>query len=133
MAPRREIDGIRRSALGAIVTVPCPDDGDWTGAVIAAIDERTAVAALPQCHWTDGATIDPVAIGARCRTVGAALVLDLSQSLGAVPFDVRAVQPDFLVTVAEKWLLGPLQMAFLYVAPRWHDARPIRVQLDRAP
>ena len=110
---------------GAIVTVPCPDDGDWTGAVIGAIDERTAVAALPQCHWTDGATIDLVAIGERCRAVGAALVLDLSQSLGAVPFDVSAVQPDFLVTVAEKWLLGPFQMAFLYVAPRWHDARPI--------
>ena len=114
-----------RHGGGTIVPVPCPDDGDWTGAVIAAIDERTAVAALPQCHWTDAATIDLVAIGARCRAVGAALVLDLSQSLGAVPFDVTAVQPDFMVTVAEKWLLGPLQMAFLYAAPRWHDARPI--------
>ena len=114
-----------RQAGGRVVTVPCPDDGDWTGAVIAAIDERTAVAALPQCHWTDGATIDLVAIGARCRAVGAALVLDLSQSLGAVPFDVATVQPDFLVTVTEKWLLGPFQMAFLYVAPRWHEARPI--------
>ena len=114
-----------RQGGGTIVTVPCPDDADWTAAVIAAIDDRTAVAALPQCHWTDGAALDLVAIGARCRAVGAALVLDLSQSLGAVPFDVAAVKPDFLTTVAEKWLLGPVQLAFLYIAPQWHDARPI--------
>ena len=42
-----------------------------------------------------------------CRKIGAALVLDLTQSLGALPFNVRDVQPDFAVAASYKWLLGP--------------------------
>ncbi len=114
-----------RSHGGTIVAVQCPDNHDWTGAVIDAIDRRTAVAALPQCHWTDGASLDLVAIGEHCRQNGTALALDLSQSLGAVPFDVAAVRPDFMTAVAEKWLLGPVGMAFLYVAPHHQDGTPI--------
>ena len=47
-----------------IVTVDAPD-GDLNAAVLAAIDERTAVAALPHCRWTDGALLDLEAIGER--------------------------------------------------------------------
>jgi selenocysteine lyase/cysteine desulfurase len=52
--------------------------------------------------------------------VGAKLVIDASQSLGAYPLDVRRIQPDFLVTVGYKWLLGPYNLAYLYAAPAWH-------------
>ena len=90
-----------------------------------AIDANTAIVALPQCHWLDGAMLDLAAVRARCRDVEAALVLDLSQSAGVVPVDVRAIDPDFAVTVAEKWLLGPVQLGFLYVAPRWQTGKPI--------
>jgi selenocysteine lyase/cysteine desulfurase len=48
------------------------------------------------------------------------LVVDASQSLGAYPFDVAEVRPDFLVTVGYKWLLGPYGLGYLYVAERWH-------------
>ncbi len=110
---------------GRVVTVARPADDDWTAAVLAAIGPSTAIVALPRCHWLDGAMLDLEAIGRRTRAVGAALVLDLSQSLGAVPFDVRDVRPDFLVAVAEKWLLGPYQLAFLYAAPSRQDGEPI--------
>jgi selenocysteine lyase/cysteine desulfurase len=49
------------------------------------------------------------------------LVVDASQSLGAYPFDVAEVRPDFLVTVGYKWLLGPYGLGYLYVAERWHE------------
>jgi len=52
-------------------------------------------------------------------------VLDLSQSLGALPFDVGEIDPDFLVCPTYKWLLGPYGYAFLYVAPRHQQGRPI--------
>lgn len=110
---------------GRVRDVATPADRDWTAAVLAALDETVAVAALPHCHWLDGAMLDLEAIGARCRAVGAALVLDLSQSLGAVPFDVARVQPDFLVTVAEKWMLGPFRLAYCYAAPNRQDGRPL--------
>jgi selenocysteine lyase/cysteine desulfurase len=54
--------------------------------------------------------------------VGAALVIDGSQSVGAYPLDVTSVQPDFLVTVGYKWLLGPYGLAYLYAAPSWRTS-----------
>ncbi|MBM3516301.1 MAG: aminotransferase class V-fold PLP-dependent enzyme [Alphaproteobacteria bacterium] len=108
-----------------VVTVPRPADLDWTTAVLERIDRTTAVVALPQCHWTDGSMVDLVAVGARCRALGVPLVLDTSQSLGMRPLEVKAIQPDFLVNVLYKWLLGPYGMALLYVAPQHHGGRPL--------
>lgn len=98
----------------------------WTDALLAGIDTDTAVIAVPQCHWMDGSLVDLVAVGERARAVGAGLVVDASQSLGAFPLDVSAVQPDFLVSVGYKWLLGPYGLGYLYVAPRWRETgRPL--------
>ncbi len=108
-----------------VVTVARPDDHDWTRAVLEAIDERTAVVALPQCHWTDGGLVNLAEVGERARAVGAALVVDATQSAGAYPLDVARGQPDFLVAAAYKWLLGPYSLGFLYVAPQYRDGRPL--------
>lgn len=102
-------------------TVARSDGENWTEAVVAAISDRTAVVAVPNCHWTDGSLVDLVAVGDATRRVGAALVVDGSQSIGAVPIDLAAVRPDFLVTVGYKWLLGPYGVAYLYIAPKWRE------------
>ncbi len=120
--PWRELAGERG---GRLVTVARPADDDWTSAVLEAIDGDTALAALPHCHWTDGGLVDLVAVGGRLREVGAALVVDVTQSLGAMPFDVAEVQPNFLVCATYKWLLGPYSMGFLYVAPAHQQGRPL--------
>ncbi len=113
------------AAAGARVVVVAPGDAPLGERVLEHIGPHTAVAALPHCRWTDGALLDPVAVGARCREVGAALVLDITQSIGALPFDAAAVDPDFLVAAGYKWLLGPYSLGFLHVAPRWHGGRPL--------
>src|SRR5262249_32565146 len=110
---------------GELVTVPRPADDDWTTAILARLGARTAIVALPHCHWTDGGLIDLERIGVAARGVGAALVLDLTQSLGALPFDIRRVDPDFMVAATYKWLLGPYSLGFLYVAPRRHGGQPL--------
>jgi selenocysteine lyase/cysteine desulfurase len=113
-------------AQGAeVVTVPRPADWDWTPAVLAAIDDRTSVVAVPHCHWTDGSILDLVRVGDAARRVGAALVVDASQSLGAVPIDLAAVRPDFLVAVGYKWLLGPYSLGYLYVDESRRGGRPL--------
>jgi selenocysteine lyase/cysteine desulfurase len=109
----------------AVVTVPRPRDHDWTSAALACVDEQTAVVAVPNCHWTDGSWLDLARVGERAREVGAALVVDAIQSLGAHPFDVREVQPDFLVASSYKWLLGPYGLGFLYAGERWREGEPI--------
>ena len=95
-----------------------PPDSDWTPRVLEAIDKRTGIVALPNCHWTDGTLIDLVVVGARCREVGAALALDITQSIGAMAFDTAAVQPDFLVGAGYKWLMAPYSVGFLWAAPQ---------------
>jgi selenocysteine lyase/cysteine desulfurase len=50
------------------------------------------------------------------------LVIDASQSLGASSLDLGRVQPDFLVSVGYKWLLGPYGLGYLYVAPKWRES-----------
>jgi selenocysteine lyase/cysteine desulfurase len=109
----------------AFVSVPRPGDDDWTSALLSFIDGSTAIVAVPQCHWTDGGIIDLEAIAAACRRVGAALCVDATQSVGALPFDVKRIDPDFVAVASYKWLLGPYSLGFLYVAPRWQRGRPI--------
>jgi len=108
-----------------VATVPRPAGQDWTNAVLEHIDERTAVVTVPNCHWTDGSILDLVCTGERAREVGAALVVDATQSLGAYPLDVSDVRPDFLVSAAYKWLLGPYSLGFLYVGEAYREGVPI--------
>jgi len=90
-----------------------------TEALMRLVDASTAVVAIPNCHWTDGELIDVLAVAEAARAVGAALVIDASQSLGAMPIDIAAVKPDFLVSVGYKWLLGPYALGYLYVDEAW--------------
>jgi len=108
-----------------LVTVPRPKDFDWTRALLGEIDAGTAVVAAPNCHWTDGSLVDLARVGEKAREVGAALVVDGIQSLGARPFDVSEVRPDFLVAASYKWLLGPYGIGFMYVDEKYREGKPI--------
>ena len=93
----------------------------WTGAVLEALDRLPAirVLTLPHAYWHDGALLDLDAISARCQQGDVSLVLDLSQSLGALPVDLARWKPDFVVSVGHKWMLGPTGLAYLWAAPHW--------------
>jgi selenocysteine lyase/cysteine desulfurase len=93
----------------------------WTESVLRAITDRTAVVCVPRCHWTDGTIVDLVRVGERARQVGAALIIDASQALGATPLDIDRIQPDFLVSVGYKWQLGPCGFGYLYASPKWQQ------------
>lgn len=114
-----------KAAEATFISIPRPGDDDWTARVLERIDANTGIVALPHCHWTDGGVLDLVAVGAACRKVGAALCIDATQSMGVMPFDVQAIQPDFLVAGGYKWLLGPYTYGYMYVAKRWHGGMPI--------
>jgi selenocysteine lyase/cysteine desulfurase len=108
-----------------IDTVPRPPDDDWTAAILDRIGEDVCIAALPNNHWTDGGLIDLGRVGAALREAGAALALDVTQSLGVLPLDVRRIRPDFLVSGSYKWMLGPYSLGFLYVDSRHHGGEPL--------
>ena len=114
------------AAAGAMVVTVRRDPGAaWTDAVLDGIGPDTGIVAVPHCHWADGRVVDLETVGAKCRGVGAALVLDLTQSLGAMPLDFAKVRPDFAVAACYKWLMGPYGIGMLYADPRHHAGASI--------
>lgn len=116
---------LARRDHGEVRTVRRPDDGDWTAAILAALDDRVAIAALPHCHWTDGSLVDLPRLCPALRRRDIRIVLDATQSLGALPLDVAQLGIDFVACAAYKWLLGPYSLGFLYAAPQHHGGAPI--------
>ena len=114
----------RRSGA-EVLTVAREPGQTWTDAVLAALDERVAIVSVPNVHWTDGALVDLSVIARRSRELGARLVIDGSQSVGAMPLDVEELQPDFVVIVGYKWLLGPFSVGYLYVAEEHRGGEPL--------
>jgi len=97
----------------------------WNEAVVEAIDDATGMVAMGPVHWTDGTPFDLERIGARARQVGAALVIDGTQSVGAAPFDVARIRPDALVCGGYKWLMGPYALGVAYFGERYDAGRPL--------
>nr|WP_321461057.1 aminotransferase class V-fold PLP-dependent enzyme [uncultured Cohaesibacter sp.] len=125
--PSNYLPWLRASEISgaALVVVPTPEDYDWTRVVLDRINPRTRLIAVPNCHWTNGAILDLEAIGQAARACGASLVLEVTQSLGAMSLDLDRIQPDFVIASGYKWLLFPYGLSLFYAAPQWHEARPL--------
>jgi len=108
-----------------LITVPVPEDGNWTRTIINRIDKSVKVIALYTCHWTNGAYIDLVSIRQAIGNKDIIMAIDATQSLGAMPFPMEQVRPDFLVSAGYKWLLCPYGFSIMYVSDRWRDSRPL--------
>jgi len=97
----------------------------WNARLLEAIDGSTVLVALGNVHWADGTRFDLERIGQRAREVGAMLVVDGTQSVGAMPLDVARVRPDVLVCAGYKWLLGPYALGLAYYGERFDGAAPL--------
>src|SRR6266446_2857700 len=125
------LEWMTRASAGrfTVEAVRRPDDGDWTAAVLAAIEKPGAppvgLASISSVHWADGGLVDLDRIAAALRRQGAMLLVDATHAAGVMNIDVRRFDPDFLVFPTYKWLLGPYGRAFLYVAKRRQDGLPL--------
>src|SRR5262249_15721895 len=113
----------------SVEVVPRPSDGDWTAAVLAAIERPGAppvgLASISSVHWSDGGGVDMGRVGAAPRRRRGMLLIDATHAAGVLTIDVRSLDRDFLVFPTYKWLLGPYARAFLYVAKRRQDGVPL--------
>jgi selenocysteine lyase/cysteine desulfurase len=120
----------RADAQGFVVeTVRQPADGDWTSAVLAAVERSGAppvsVASISSVHWSDGGLVDVEKVGAALRRQGASFLIDATHGAGVLTMDVRRLDPDFVMFPTYKWLLGPYGRAFLYIARRHQGGTPL--------
>jgi len=98
---------------------------DWNERILQAINGDTAFIVMASVHWMNGTKFDLEKIGARCREVGAKLIVDGSQSVGALPIDVRKANIDALICAAYKWLMGPYSTALSYIHEDFNDGIPL--------
>jgi selenocysteine lyase/cysteine desulfurase len=97
----------------------------WNDALLAAIDERTALLAIGHVHWADGTRFDLVRLAARAREVGAWVVIDGTQSVGALDLPFDLIRPDAVVCAAYKWLMGPYGLALGWFGEALQGGEPL--------
>lgn len=98
---------------------------EWNARLLEAIDSDTALVATENVHWADGTRFDLERVGARAREVGAAFVVDGTQSVGSMPFDVARIRPDALVCATYKTMMGPYGLGVAWYGPRFDGGRPL--------
>lgn len=97
----------------------------WNEKLLEAIDKHTKMVATGHVHWADGTQFDLPAIRQRADEVGAILVIDGTQSIGALPFDVEKFRPDAVVAAGYKWLMGPYSTGVAYYGEYFQEGKPI--------
>ena len=116
---------------GAELKVVGPEEGlyphgrNWNERILEAIWKDTAMVVMSSVHWMTGLKYDLEAIGQRCREVGACFVVDGSQSVGAMPIDVRRFKIDALICPAYKWMLGPYSIGLAYLGASFDGGVPL--------
>jgi len=116
---------------GATITMITPPEAfehrgkNWNTKILGAISTKTKVVAMAHIHWADGTLFDLVSIRKRAHEVGAKLIIDGTQSVGALRFSVKEIQPDALICGGYKWLLGPYSIGMTYYADTFNDGQPL--------
>jgi len=104
---------------GARVTRVPSDDGLTIDAqrIADAIDEKTAVVAISAVLFKSAAIVDLAPVITKAKKVGAKVLLDAYQWIGAIPLDVTALGADFVTGGSVKYLCGGPGAGYLYVRP----------------
>ena len=102
---------------GARVEIVKSSDGVTidTEAMCDAIDERTVCVPISHALFTSSYIQDVVAITRKAQSVGAHVILDCYQSVGAIPVDVVDLGVSFATGGSVKFLCGGPGAGYLYV------------------
>jgi cysteine desulfurase/selenocysteine lyase len=90
--------------------------------LLGLIDDQTTAVCVSHVQYSTGQRLDLKALAEAAHNHGALVVIDATQSAGAVPIDVAADDIDFLVTSGYKWLCGPFGAAMMFVRRALHDS-----------
>ncbi|MBU8899344.1 aminotransferase class V-fold PLP-dependent enzyme [Corallococcus sp. M34] len=99
-----------------LVVVPSLDGRVDEERLCSAIDERTLLVCVSHGSFSTGAVLDAARVAKAAHAMGALVALDAYQTVGTVPVDVSALDVDFLLGGAHKWLSGS-EVAYLYTRP----------------
>ncbi|NNE31105.1 MAG: aminotransferase class V-fold PLP-dependent enzyme [Winogradskyella sp.] len=109
-----------------IRTIKNPGDSkQWNTSILNAINTNTALIAMGNIHWSNGCLFNLSAISKKAKSNSALLIIDGSQTIGALPFSIEEIKPDALICAGYKWLFGPYGCAYGYFGPYFDQGNPI--------
>lgn len=113
-----------------IITIKKPKDGThrgkrWNADILEHITGKTAVVTMGHIHWTDGTLFDLKSISKKIKIHNGLLIIDGTQSIGALPFSVKDIQPDALICAGYKWLLGAYSYGLAYYGSYFDNGIPL--------
>lgn len=97
----------------------------WNTEILNNITNKTSVVSMGNIHWTDGTIFNLKAISKKVKLNQALLIIDGSQSIGALPFSVKDIKPDALICPSYKWLFGSYSYGLAYYGPYFDHGIPI--------
>ena len=97
----------------------------WNEDILKAINKKTKVVSMGIVHWADGTIFDMKKIRKKTKDNNALLIIDGTQSIGSMPFDLDEIQPDALVCAGYKWLMGPYGSGLAYYGKYFDQGKPI--------
>ena len=104
------------SSTGAQIRLAKSKNGySSINAISSLIDQNTSVVCISHTEFSNGHTYDLHVLAELAHKKDAILVVDATQSAGAIPIDVEKDKIDVLVTGAYKWLCAPFGSAFMYI------------------
>ena len=87
---------------------------EWNANILKSINSNTTAVCMSHVHWADGSLYDLQAIGQACKEHNAYLIIDGTQSVGALPLSINDFNIDVLVVAGYKWLLGHYGLGLAY-------------------
>ena len=85
--------------------------------IVELIDDNTSVVCISHVEYSNGQVFDLDLLSEVAHKHNALLIVDATQSAGAIPINVQKTPVDAIVCGAYKWLCGPFGAAFMYVTP----------------
>ena len=98
---------------------------EWNKKIGEAITDDTVLLALGHVHWADGTLFNLKDFRSRLDEVDGLLIIDGTQSVGALPFDIQEIKPDALICAGYKWLMGPYSIGLAYYGEKFDGGKPI--------
>ena len=90
-------------------------------ALLAAIDDKTRLLSVSSVQYASGLRMQLEILGEYCKAHNVLFCVDAIQSIGAVEFDVQAINADFVMADGHKWMLGPEGLALFYCRPELYE------------
>lgn len=82
--------------------------------LMAAIDNKTRMLSVSSVQYADGFRMNLEKLGDFCQQNKILYCVDAIQSIGALKFDVQAINADFVMADGHKWLMSPEGLGLFY-------------------